>query len=147
MVENIFCSESAFAYFRTPPQVLAALPELPIARDRTTRANLHKEPAFEEIFGVKAHRLVLDQGARPATKSFKTHIWPGDLPSDAIWDVPVIDKVTSPLFTLLLLARGHDVLELAIAMHEMCGKFCVYEPTGECAKKAAVAGHQSSPLI
>ncbi len=135
---DIYSGKSAFRYYRVPPQVLMALPDLSIARDRATRTSLHLEPAFAEIFGGSAHRLVFDRASRTCADRLTSHLWTGELPVGAIWeDVPVIGDVTSPLFTLFLLARECSVIELAMAMHEMCGEFAIYQPVSEAAKEAA----------
>ena len=135
---DIYCGRSAFRYFRVPPQVLMTLPDLSMARDRASRMALHSESAFAEIFGARAHRLVFDRASRTCADRLASHLWTGELPAGAIWqDVPVIGDVTSPLFTLFLLARECSTAELVMAMHETCGEFAIYQPSSAAAKEAA----------
>ena len=130
-MEDAFCGATAFRYYRTPPQVLLQYPCLPASVDRATRIVLHEHPLVEDVLGLPLNRLVFTQNERTNAQLLLSHLWTGELPAGAIIEEPVIGTVTSPLFTLFTLARAFEPIELALAMHEMCGEFAVFEPPRE----------------
>ena len=130
-MDPIYCAQSAFKYYRTPPQVLALLPEIPVARDRGTRMGLRKNPTVINTLGLPMHTLVFDGSQRTNAKFTTTHLWTRELPPEALREGTPVGTVTSPLFTLFTMATSVDAPELAMAMHEFCGEFTVYEPSDE----------------
>lgn len=130
-MDTIYCAQSAFKFFRTPPQVLALLPEIPIARDRGTRMGLRHNAMVQNALGLPMHTLVFEDSQRTNAKFTKQHLWTKELPAEALIEDTPVGTVTSPLFTLFTMATSVDAAELAMAMHELCGEFAVYEPSRE----------------
>lgn len=133
-MEGIICGPSALSYLRTPPQVLDLLPSIPTSQDRATQTFISTSPAFKELFGETVHTLVSNVSEHTNAKHIKQHLWSGPLPPQATIDDPAVGTVTSPLLTLLTLARHCTDIELAMIMHEFCGEFAVYRPSDEVEK-------------
>lgn len=127
----IFCAQSAFGFWRTPPQVLAVLPAVPQPGSQGERMSFHDHPTVRYVLGCPFHTLVFDQANRTNAKYNQTHLWSGKLPAGALIEVGGIGTVTSPLFTLLTMAPSVTPVELAMAMYEFCGEFSVYNPPEE----------------
>lgn len=130
-METVFSGPSAFKYYRTPPQVLALCHELPMSQDRATRTAFPNHPTTKAVLGQTVHTLVASKSEQTGAKYVKQHLWKGPRPSGDTYEDPVIGTLTSPLFTLLTLARDFSAIEVAMAMYELCGKFSVYEPSPE----------------
>ncbi len=130
-METVFSGPSAFKYYRTPPQVLALCHELPMSQDRATRTAFPNHPTAKAVLGQTVHTLVTSKSEQTGAKHVKQHLWKGPRPSVDIFEDPVIGTLTSPLFTLLTLARDYNAIEVAMAMYELCGKFSVYAPSPE----------------
>lgn len=130
-MNGIICGPSAFKYHRTPPQVLALCPPIPASEDRGTLMTLPRHPTVQATLGNEIHLLVAHTNERTGAKHIKQHLWTGELPSLATLESPVVGTVASPLLTLLTLARSFTTVDLAMAMHELCGEFTVYRPTDE----------------
>lgn len=130
-MNGIICGPSAFKYHRTPPQVLALCPTIPASEDLGTLSRLPKHPTVQAVLGSKIHLLVNHGNERTGAKHIKQHLWTGELPSRATLESPVVGTVASPLLTLFTLARTCTTVDLAMAMHELCGEFTVYRPSDE----------------
>lgn len=130
-METVFSGPSAFKYYRTPPQVLALCHELPMSQDRATRTAFPNHPTAKAVLGQTVHTLVASKSEQTGAKHVKQHLWKGPRPSVDTFEDPVIGTLTSPLFTLLTLARDYNAIEVAMAMYELCGKFSVYAPSPE----------------
>lgn len=129
LMDDIICGKSAFRYWRTPPQVLMALPPLPVARDLSTRRSLADQPLAVNALGNPIETLVFDRALCSSTVNIKKHFWKGDLPTAAIQDSELCGSVASPAFTLFTLAAQIPLAHLIMATYEMCGYFTVYQPT------------------
>lgn len=125
-MEDVLCGISAFRLYRTPPAVLGLFGGLPIARDHATRLRLAKQPVVEHVLGLPLHFLTDQHNHCSHYKNIKHHLWMGNLPQGAIWEVPGIGDLTSPEMTLLLTARTMTPVRLALCMYEICGMFSVY---------------------
>lgn len=130
-MESIICGPSAFKYYRTPPQVLALCHELPTIQDRATQTALPNNPTAQAVLGKTIHSLVSNRAQHTGAVHMKQHLWEGPRPSGCEFEDPIVGTLTSPLFTLLTLAREYTATEVAMAMYELCGKFSVYAPSKE----------------
>lgn len=92
---------------------------------------LADHPFARNILGSPVHVLVFDRAKRTGAQSIKRHLWTGELPSGAIWDIEGFGQITSPVMTLFLMARELSAVQLAMAMCEFCGGFSVFRPTRE----------------
>ena len=73
------------------------------------------------------------------------HVWTGAYPFGSIDESLLGIKVTSPLFTLLTMARSVSIDRLTMAMYEMCGSFSVFKLSQ--AMKAALDQAQRQKLL
>ena len=130
-METIFCAQSAFCFYRTPPQVLSMCPTIETPGSQAERIAFATLPSVLTIFGAPLHLLIFNRNQHTSASNIKRHLWNSELPRNALVDVPGIGTLTSPAFTLFLLAREVDAIELAMAMYEFCGEFSIYEPSPE----------------
>lgn len=120
---------SAFRYHRIPPQVLALLPGLDELGCQQGRKGLAHHPESIGNIGFPVQALVFDPQQREERKTILTHTWSTDLPFSAIEETDFGFSVTSPLFTLLLLAPRVHIVSLIMMLLEVCGTFSVYRPS------------------
>ena len=128
-MEDTLCGPSAFKFHRVPPQVLALCPPMGSSNSRFYRQPELKHPLIADVLGPPIHRLVLGAGACRSTRNFIRHQWTQELPFGAIQPTDLGFDVTSPLFTLLMLATKIARERLAMVAYELCGSFAVYRPT------------------
>lgn len=125
------CDISAFQLLRTPPQVLAAMPMLPNARDDKTRSKLKRHPLVRHITGPVVHLLVTERRKRSSAKCIQSHLASTEIPFGSVRPTDLGINVTPPLFTLLQLAQHLPEERLIMAMYEFCGTFTVFKPSRE----------------
>lgn len=126
---DILCNISAFRFHRVPPQVQMLLPMLPTPELDPNRRHLSEHPLVSEILGSPVHML---RDARTRSRSgarIIRHVWSGELPACAIMDTNLGIETATPLFTLLTMAPSVSEYRLIMAMYEMCGTFCVFQPS------------------
>ena len=128
-MEDVLCDISAFRYHRTPPYVLNLLPPVPSPCQDRRRLALAKHPLVSHDAKPLVHLLVRDKSHYRKNQSIQTHLTTGDLPFGSIIKTPLGVKVTSPLFTLLQMAGHLPVVQLTMAMYELCGTFAVFKPS------------------
>lgn len=130
-MDTVLCDISAFRLHRTPPQVVAILPSLASSAASRQRLAFSSHPTTREIVGLPVHRLSFDKSKRGGSgkRNFKDHFWDFEKHPIAIQSHPVGCEVTSPLYTLLFLARHVSFEHLVMAMYEMCGTFAVFHPS------------------
>lgn len=130
-MDTVLCDISAFRLHRTPPQVAAILPSLASAAASRQRLAFASHPTTREIVGTPVHRLVFDRSQRGGggNRNFRDHLWDLDKHPIATQAHPIGCDLTSPLYTLLLLAQRVSFEHLLMAMYEMCGTFAVFHPS------------------
>ena len=79
-------------------------------------------PGRIKILGIPIHALSLG-GERLTSTLVHQHFRTKRIPPDGIVDTPFGVSVTSPLFTLLMLAGKLDPIELALLIYEFAGTF------------------------
>lgn len=112
-MDEVFCAQSAFKFYRTPPQVLMG------------------KTSIRQIFGYPTHTLIQSRSEHFSSDQKKMHLWTGELPLGALVEIPGVGTITSPLMTLFTMATAFGKVELALAMYEFCGEFSIYEPSDE----------------
>lgn len=121
---------SAFRFHRTPPQVLELLPGLERVSSAAGRKELMKVPEAAGGIGFPLHTLVHERNHRQNGKLLTTHLRTFEyMPIGAIQNTDFGFSVTSPLFTLLLMAPRMHIVDLAMMLMEVCGTFSVYRPS------------------
>lgn len=130
-MDTVLCDISAFRLHRTPPQVAAILPSLASAAASRQRLAFASHPTTREIIGTPVHRLVFDRSQRGGggNRNFRDHLWDLEKHPIATQAHPIGCDLTSPLYTLLLLAQHASFEHLLMAMYEMCGTFAVFHPS------------------
>ena len=128
-MDEVLCCQSAFQLYRVPPQVLALCPPVVSSGQRLRRHSEVASPLVADVIGLPIHRLVLANKGTHDTRNFVRHQWTQELPVGGILTTDFGFEVTSPLFTLLMLANGIARECLAMAAYELCGTFAVYEPS------------------
>ncbi len=130
-MDTVLCDISAFRLHRTPPQVVAVLPSLASSAASRRRLAFSSHPAAREVLGNPVHRLAFSKSQRGGSgnRNFKDHFWNLERHPIAIEPHPIGCEVTSPLYTLLFLARRVSFEHLLMAMYEMCGTFAVFHPS------------------
>lgn len=109
--------------------MLMQLPMAPASETDPNRMRLLKTPLVTEVIGSPVHLLTDRACSSRAGKRVVRHVWSCEMPIGSVEESPFGLSVTSPLFTLLTMAATHSVLQLAMAMYEMCGTFAVFEPS------------------
>lgn len=128
-MELILSHISAFRYHRIPPQVLTLLPGLDELGHQQGRKKLSLHPESIGDIELPIRSLVFDPHHRQRRNTILTHMWSVDLPFGAIEETDFGFSVTSPLFTLLLLAPRMHIVSLIMMLMEVCGTFSVYHPS------------------
>ena len=105
------------------------LPMVPAPELDSNRSQLLETPLVSEVLGAPVHLLSERAGTSHAGKRVIQHVWTSDRPAGSVVETPFGLEVTSPLFTLLIMASSCSVVELAMAMYELCGTFAVFEPS------------------
>ena len=130
-MDTVLCDISAFRLHRVPPQVVAVMPSLASVASSASRLAFARHPTTKELLGSPVHRLCFDRSRRNGGKgrNFKDHLWSYSSRGISIESHPIGCEVTSPLYTLLFLARHVTFEQLLMAMYEMCGTFAVFRPS------------------
>lgn len=126
-MDEIVCANTAFRYWRCPPQVRDLYPRLPNSEDGW-RA-LSQAPFVVDVLKVPIITST-EPGGVNYHSGLRTTIHCGDASGvDSTLETAMGFRVTNPLTTLFTMARFTSQTDLVLAMYEFCGWFSVFEPT------------------
>lgn len=125
-MDEIVCANSAFRYWRCPPQVRDLYPRLPSSEDGW-RA-LAQAPFVTDI--LKAP-IITAASTRSNLHSDIRHTmrWDEAYKGKVSIDTEMGFSVTDPLNTLFTMTRNVSQSDLVLAMYEYCGWFSVFKPS------------------
>ena len=125
-MDEIVCANSAFRYWRCPPQVRDLYPRLPSSEDGW-RA-LAQAPFVTDI--LKAP-IITAASTRSNLHSDIRHTmrWDEAYKGKVSIDTEMGFSVTDPLNTLFTMTRNVSQSDLVLAMYEFCGWFSVFKPS------------------
>ena len=126
-MDEIICANSAFRYWRCPPQVRALYPRLPNS-GAGWRA-LSQAPFVTDILKTPIITTTPPGGVNYHS-GLRTTIHCAEASGvDSTLETTMGLRVTNPLATLFTMTRFVSPTDLALAMYEFCGWFSVFEPT------------------
>lgn len=126
-MDEIVCANSAFRYWRCPPQVRDLYPRIPNSEDGW-RA-LSQAPFVTDVLKTPIITTTPPGGVNYHSGLRTTiHCAEASGMGDAL-ETTMGFRVTNPLATLFTLARFVSPTDLTLAMYEFCGWFSVFEPT------------------
>ena len=126
-MDEIVCANTAFRYWRCPPQVRDLYPRLPSPEDGW-RA-LAQSPFVTDVLKTPIITTTVPGGVNYHS-GLRTTIHCDDASGvDSALETTMSFRVTNPLATLFTMARFVSPTDLVLAMYEFCGWFSVYEPT------------------
>lgn len=127
LMDEIVCANTAFRYWRCPPQVRNLYPRLPSPEDGW-RA-LSQSPFVVDILKTPIITTTVPGGVNYHS-GLRTTIRCDDASGvDSALETAMNFRVTNPLATLFTMARFVSPTDLVLAMYEFCGWFSVFEPT------------------
>lgn len=144
-MDEIVCANTAFHYWRCPPQVRDLYPRLPSTEDGW-RA-LSQSPFVTDVLKTPIIAVASPGCCNHHSGLRSTIRWDGALNPGATIDTQLGFSVTNPLNTLFTMTRFVSQIDLVLAMYELCGWFSVFEPTDAAEiqlEKAAGDKRQSS---
>ena len=125
--DEIVCANTAFRYWRCPPQVRDLYPRLPNSEDGW-RA-LAQAPFVTDVLKTPIITTT-EPGGVNYHSGLRTTIHCDDaFGVDSTLETAMSLRVTNPLATLFTMARFVSPTDLVLAMYEFCGWFSVFEPT------------------
>lgn len=126
-MDEIICANTAFRYWRCPPQVRDLYPRLPNSADGW-RA-LSQAPFVTEVLKTPIITTTAPGGVNYHS-GLRTTIHCEDASGvDSTLETTLGFRVTNPLSTLFTMARFVSPFDLVLAMYEFCGWFSVFKPT------------------
>ena len=126
-MDEIVCANTAFRYWRCPPQVRDLYPRLPNYEDGW-RA-LAQAPFVTDVLKTPIITTT-EPGGVNYHSGLRTTIHCDDASGvDSTLETAMSLRVTNPLATLFTMARFVSPTDLVLAMYEFCGWFSVFEPT------------------
>ena len=126
-MDEIVCANTAFRYWRCPPQVRDLYPRLPNSEDGW-RA-LAQSPFVTDVLKTPIITTTVPGGVNYHS-GLRTTIHCDDASGvDSALETTMSFRVTNPLATLFTMARFVSPTDLVLAMCEFCGWFSVFEPT------------------
>ena len=125
-MDEIVCANTAFRYWRCPPQVRDLYPRLPNSEDGW-RA-LSQAPFVADVLKTPII-AVASPGCNHHSGLRSTIRWEGASDAGTTIDTNLGFSVTNPLNTLFTMTRFVSQIDLVLAMYELCGWFSVFEPT------------------
>ena len=126
-MDEIVCANTAFRYWRCPPQVRDLYPRLPNSEDGW-RA-LSQAPFVTDVLKTPMISTTAPGGVNYHS-GLRTTIHCEDASGvDSTLETAMGFRVTNPLATLFTMARFVTPIDLVLAMYEFCGWFTVFEPT------------------
>lgn len=126
-MDEIVCANTAFRYWRCPPQVRDLYPRLPNSEDGW-RA-LAQSPFVTDVLKTPIIAVASPGCCNHHSGLRSTIRWEGATDVGITVDTHLGFSVTNPLNTLFTLTRFISQIDLVLAMYEFCGWFSVFEPT------------------
>ena len=125
-MDEIVCANTAFRYWRCPPQVRDLYPRLPSSEDGW-RA-LAQSPFVVDVLKTP---VVTAASTRSNLHSDirRTIRWNEAYKDKVSIDTELGFSVTDPLNTLFTMTRNVSQSDLVLAMYEFCGWFSVFQPS------------------
>lgn len=122
------CGQSAFYYYRIPPQVLGLYPAISLGNIDRSCCGLGSHAVVKDLLHAPLHRLVFTRAQSGSRSLFKSHLLTQEPPPGSFRQTEHGFDVTSPEFTLLSLATQVSRNQLLMACYEMCSSFAVFTP-------------------
>lgn len=122
------CGQSAFYYYRIPPQVLGLYPAISLGNIDRRCCGLGCHAVVKDLLHAPLHRLVFTRAQSGSRSLFKSHLLTQEPPPGSFRQTEHGFDVTSPEFTLLSLATQVSRNQLLMACYEMCSSFAVFTP-------------------
>lgn len=122
------CGQSAFYYYRIPPQVLGLYPAISLGNIDRRCCSLGSHAVVKDLLHAPLHRLVFTRAQSGSRSLFKSHLLTQEPPPGSFRQTEHGFDVTSPEFTLLSLATQVSRNQLLMACYEMCSSFAVFTP-------------------
>lgn len=122
------CGATAFAYWRTPPQLLGMYPPLARPFEDSNHLKFAASPLICDVLGTPLHRVVTSQNQRRTSKLYVSYCIQSAFPFGSFCDTDHGFTVTSPAATLLTMAQSCSREALLMAAYEMTGDFAVFTP-------------------
>ena len=122
------CGQSAFNYYRIPPQVLGLYPAISLGNMDRRCCGLGSHAVVKDLLHAPLHRLVFTRAQSGSRSLFKSHLLTQEPPPGSFRKTEHGFDVTSPEFTLLNLATQVSRNQLLMACYEMCSSFAVFKP-------------------
>ena len=126
-MDEIVCANTAFRYWRCPPQVRDLYPRLPNSEDGW-RA-LSQAPFVTDVLKTPIIAVASPGCCNQHSGLRSTIRWEGASDAGTTIDTHLGFSVTNPLNTLFTMTRFVSQIDLVLAMYELCGWFSVFEPT------------------
>ena len=126
-MDEIVCANTAFRYWRCPPQVRDLYPRLPSADDGW--GALAKSPFTKDVFKTPIITTTAPGGVNYHSRLRTTIHCENAWGVENTLETTMGFRVTNPLATLFTMARFVSPIDLTLAMYEFCGWFSVFEPT------------------
>ncbi len=126
-MDEIVCANSAFRYWRCPPQVRDLYPRLPSSED-SWRA-LAQAPFVTDVLKTPVITVASPGCCNHHSGLRSTIRWDGASDPGTTIDTHLGFSVTDPLNTLFTMTRFLSQSDLVLAMYEFCGWFSVFEPS------------------
>ena len=125
-MDEIVCANTAFRYWRCPPQVRDLYPHLPSSEDGW-RA-LSQAPFVTEVLKTPVITAASTR-SNLHSKTRRTIRWNNAYTEKVSIDTGMGFSVTDPLNTLFTMTRSVSSCDLVLAMYEFCGWFSVFKPS------------------
>lgn len=122
------CGQSAFYYYRIPPQVLGLYPAISLGNIDRRCCGLGSHAVVKDLLHAPLHRLVFTRAQSGSRSLFKSHLLTQEPPPGSFRQTEHGFDVTSPEFTLLSLATQVSRNQLLMACYEMCSSFAMFTP-------------------
>lgn len=125
-MDEIVCANSAFRYWRCPPQVRDLYPRLPNSEEgwrALSHAPFVTDILKTPIITAASTRSNLHSDIR------RTIRWAEAYKGNVSFDTDMGFSVTDPLNTLFTMTRSVSQIDLVLAMYEFCGWFSVFKPS------------------
>lgn len=122
------CGQSAFYYYRIPPQVLGLYPAISLGNIDRRCCGLGSHAVVKDLLHAPLHRLVFTRAQSGSRSLFKSHLLTQEPPPGSFRQTEHGFDVTSPEFTLLSLATQVSRNQLLMACYEMYSSFAVFTP-------------------
>lgn len=109
------CGQSAFNYYRIPPQVLGLYPAVSLDNMDRRCCALGNHALVEDLLHMPLHRFVFSREQVGSRSLFKSHLLTQEPPPGSFRQTEHGFDVTSPEFTLLSLATQVSRSQLLMA--------------------------------